>query len=174
MCTLGDNITSMQTHSHNQAARLKPRIKPAVWESWAAHNASRYYIGNAWEHYRCHKVYISDSKYLRSITSADALIKVADNLVDTISGLMPRNSVTVDAVEQLMDIFKIQAKKATCKAQTQRMLGKQVQAQRVEQQQMAAEQQASPQHSPMSLPNIEVDEYPDLNLVTLQGTPIIS
>jgi hypothetical protein len=51
-----------------------------------------------------------------SITPADALIKAPDNLVDAITGLMPKNSVTADAVEQLMEIYKIQAKKATCKA----------------------------------------------------------
>ena len=50
-----------------------------------------------------------------SFTPADALIKAADNLVDTINGIMPKNKVTSDAVEQLMEIYKIQAEKATCK-----------------------------------------------------------
>ncbi len=54
------------------------------------------------------------------------------------------------------------------------MLCKQAQAQRVEEQQLAAGQKASPQHSPTSLPDIEVNKYPDLDLGTLQGTPIIS
>jgi hypothetical protein len=53
---------------------------------------------------------------MHSITPVDALIKAADDLVDTISGLMPQNGITADAVEQLMEIYKIQAKKATCKA----------------------------------------------------------
>jgi hypothetical protein len=44
----------------------------------------------------------------------------------------------------------------------------------VKEQQLAAGQKASPQHSPTSLPDIEVNEYPDLDLGTLQGTPIIS
>jgi hypothetical protein len=39
-----------------------------------------------------------------SITPVDAQIKAADNLVDTISGLMPKNGLTADAVEQLMEI----------------------------------------------------------------------
>ncbi len=105
--------------------KVEAHIQPAVRESWATHTASGYYIGNAWDHYRCHEVYISDTKrscicetvffkhkYLTmpSITQTDALI------VDTISGLMPRNSITADAVEQLMEIYTIQAKKATCKA----------------------------------------------------------
>jgi hypothetical protein len=115
-------------------------------------------------------------KYLSipSITPADALIKAADNLVDTISGLMPQNGVTADAVEKLMEIYKIQAEKATCEARTQRVLRKQAQAQRVEEKQLVAGQKASPQHSSMSLPDIEVNDYPNLNLGTLQGTPIIS
>jgi hypothetical protein len=98
---------------------------------WAAHTASGYYIGNAWKHYRCHQVYISSSKRKRisgtvffrhkyltmpTITPADALIKAADNLVNIISGQLPKNSITADAVEQLMEIYKTKAKKATCKA----------------------------------------------------------
>ncbi len=61
-----------------------------------------------------------------NFTPVDALIKAADNLVDTINGIMLKNSVTLDAVEQLMEIYNIQAKKATCKARTQRVLWEQV------------------------------------------------
>jgi hypothetical protein len=109
-----------------------------------------------------------------SITPADAPIKVADNLMDTISGLIPQNGVTSDAVEQLM-IYKIQAEKMTCKVPTQKVLRKQAQAQRVEdKQQLVVGQKASPQHSLMSLPDIEVSKYPNFALGTLQGTPIMS
>jgi hypothetical protein len=111
---------------------------------------------------------------MSSITPADALIKAADNLVDTISGLMPQKGITADAVEQLMEIYKIKAEKVTCKAQTQWVLHKQAQAQRMEEQQLAAGQKASPQHSPKSLPDIEVNKYPNLDLGMLQGTPTIS
>ena len=69
-----------------------------------------------------------------SYTPADALIKAADNLVDTINGIIPKNMVTSDAVEQLMEIYKIKAKKATCEAQTQRVLWEQAQSQRVKEQ----------------------------------------
>ncbi len=79
-----------------------------------------------------------------NFTPADALIKAADNLGDTINGIMPKNSVTLDAVEQLMEIYKIQTEKATCKVRTQRVLWEQAQAQRVKEQQLVAEQQASP------------------------------
>ena len=40
-----------------------------------------------------------------TITLADALIKAADYLVDVITGQLPKNSVTADAVEQLMEIY---------------------------------------------------------------------
>ena len=109
-----------------------------------------------------------------NFTPADALIKAADNLVNTINGIMPKNSVTLDAVEQLMEIYKIQAEKATYEARTQRVLWEQAQAQRVKEQQLAAEQQASPQNNPMSFPDFEVNTYPDMDIGTLRGTPIIS
>ncbi len=73
-----------------------------------------------------------------------------------------------------MEIYKIQAKKATCKARTQRVLREQAQAQKVKEQQLAVEQQASPQYSPTSFPDFEVDTYPDMDIGTFQGTPIIS
>ncbi len=109
-----------------------------------------------------------------NFTPADALIKAADNLINTINGIMPKNSVTMDAVEQLMEIYKIQAKKATCEARTQKVFREHAQAQRVKEQQLAAEQQASPQNSPTSFPDFEVNTYSDMDIGTLQGTPIIS
>ena len=169
--------------------KVEAHIQPTVRETWAAHTASGYYIGNAWDHYRCHEIYITDTKHSRicetvffkhkyltmpSVTPADALIKAADNLVDTINGIIPKHSVTSDAVTQLMEIYKIAAEKATCEARTQRVLREQAQAQRVKEQQLAAEQQASPLTTPTSFPNLEVDLYLDTDIGLLQGTPIIS
>ena len=51
-----------------------------------------------------------------------------------------------------MEIYKIQAKKTTCEARTQRVLREQAHAQRVKEQQLAAEQQASPINTPT--PNV--------------------
>ena len=109
-----------------------------------------------------------------SFTPADALIKAADNLVDTINGFMLKNKVTSDAVEQLMEIYKIQAEKATCKARSQRVLQEQAQGQRVEEQQLVVEQQASPLNTPTSIHEFEVDPYPNINIGSLRGTPVIS
>ncbi len=179
--------------------KVEAHIKPAVRETWAAHTASGYYIGNVWDHYRCHEIYITDTKHSRicetgffkhkyltipSFTPADALIKAADNLVDTINGIIPKTTVTSDAVEQLMKIYKIQAEKATCEARIQRVLQEHAQAQRVKEQQLAAEQQARPLPTPKpfppsrcsqtGFPDLEVDLYPNMDIGQLQGTPIIS
>ncbi len=96
-------------------------MSPQEYEKHGHHTASGYYVGNAWEHYRCHDVYISETKSIRtcltvffkhkyltmpSITPADALIRASDNLTDAISGLLPASTVTQDAVDQLMVIFK--------------------------------------------------------------------
>ncbi len=73
-----------------------------------------------------------------------------------------------------MEIYKIQAKIATCKARTQRVLREQAQAQRVMEQQLTAEQRASPHNSPTSFPDFEAETYPDVDIGILQGTHIIS
>ena len=109
-----------------------------------------------------------------SVTPADALIKAADNLVDTINGIIPKHSVTSDAVTQLMEVYKIAAEKATCETRTQRVLREQAQAQRVKEQQLVAAQQASPLNTPTVFPDLEVDLYPDTDIGLEQGTPIIS
>jgi hypothetical protein len=82
-------------------------------------------------------------KYLTmpTIMPADALIiiKAADNLVDSISGHLPKNSVTADAMKQLMEIYKKQVDQATCAARAQRVLREQALAQRVANEQQAVE-----------------------------------
>jgi hypothetical protein len=103
-------------------------------------------------------------KYLTmpTITPADALVKAADNLIAIISGRLPKNSVTADAVEQLMKIYKIKDEKATCEAQAQRVLRELVQAQRVMvEQQAQVPQPTSPKQNPASFPSFEVEDCAD-------------
>ena len=54
------------------------------------------------------------------------------------------------------------------------MLREQAQAQRVKEQQLAAEQQASPSTTSTSFPELEVNLYSNTDIGLLQGTPIIS
>ncbi len=57
-----------------------------------------------------------------TITPADALIRAADALMDALTGIVPPPNMTRDAVDQLMTIFKQQAKKAKDDATTRRVL----------------------------------------------------
>ena len=45
--------------------KVEAHVTPGTRETWAAHTASGYYIGNAWEHYRCHEVYINATNAAR-------------------------------------------------------------------------------------------------------------
>ncbi len=41
--------------------KVKAHLVPTIQESWAPHTASGFYVGNAWDHYWCHKIYITDT-----------------------------------------------------------------------------------------------------------------
>jgi hypothetical protein len=125
---------------------IEAHITPGVQETWAPHTASGYYTGNAWENYRCHKVYISDTKSIQtcltaffkqkylpmlSITLDNTLIYVADYLMDAISSFIPTITVTSDAMNKLMTIFKLQAKANKDTATAQRVPRERAQAERV-------------------------------------------
>jgi hypothetical protein len=119
--------------------KVEAYLYPGIRETWAPHTASRYYIGNFHEHYWCHKIYIPDTrsnrvrnavffkhKYLTmpTITSDVALILATDKLVDAIAGVVPKNSITKDAIVQLMAIYCTQALAASNAVSAQRVLGK--------------------------------------------------
>ncbi len=170
--------------------KVEAHIMPDVRKTWATHTASRYYIKNAWEHYRCHEVYISLTKcthisekgffchkYLTmpTIMPADALIMAEDNLVDAILGHLPKNSATADAVKQLMEIYKIQADQATCAARAQRVLREQTLAQRVAKEQQPVEPvQANHQHTSTTFPNFEVEDNQANDPRATSKLPVIS
>jgi hypothetical protein len=46
--------------------KVEAHVTPTVRETWAPHTAMGYYISNAKEHYRCHQVYITNTKHLRT------------------------------------------------------------------------------------------------------------
>jgi hypothetical protein len=72
-------------------------------------------------------------KYLTmpSITPEDALIQAADYVTVAISGLVPKTTITADAEEQLLAIFKLQVKANKNTATAQRVLRDCTQAERV-------------------------------------------
>jgi hypothetical protein len=69
--------------------KVEAHLVPSIRETWAPHMASGFYVGNSPEHYRCHKVFINDTRHTRvcstvffkmpTITPADALIRAADS-----------------------------------------------------------------------------------------------
>ena len=67
---------------------------------------------------------IFEHKYLTmpTIMPADTLIRAADSLTKAIAGIVPPPNMTTDAIEQLINIFKSQAKKAKDAATAQRVL----------------------------------------------------
>ena len=52
-------------------------------------------------------------KYLTAptLTPADALTIAADNLAETMKGMLPKKGLTQEAIEKLMEIFKQSAEK---------------------------------------------------------------
>ena len=106
--------------------KVEAHIVPGICETWAPHTASGYYVGAAWEHYRCHDIHISDTHHTRvcssvffkhkyltmpTLTAANALIRAADNLTKALAGVIPPPNMTTDAINQLINIFKTQAEK---------------------------------------------------------------
>jgi hypothetical protein len=169
--------------------KVEAHVTPSIRETWAPHTASGFYIGNAWEHYPCHKTYICDTKHTRTcltvffkhkylmmptITPANAFIHAADSLTDAIAGLVPTPTCTQDAVDQLMVIFKQQACAAKDTATAQRVLGECTQAERVikEERQVHVAQETT-QAQVTALPTFEIKEPNDI-AESPQGFPQIT
>ena len=126
--------------------KVEAHVVPEVRETWAPHTATGYYIGNANEHYRCHTIYITNTKSTRTcssvffkhkyltmptLTPADALIKAADDLTAAIAGNIPPSTITDNAITQLLQIFKQQANSTNDAVSAQRVLTDRAQRQRV-------------------------------------------
>jgi hypothetical protein len=116
-----------------------------------------------------------------TLTSSDALIRAANNLTNAISEIIPPPNITTDAIDQLINIFKLQAEKEKDAATAQRVLKEYAQAERVGTKTKDHSPRTAPTAkpttttvtTPMSFPPLEV-EYPDLNTGMLQETPMTS
>jgi hypothetical protein len=64
-------------------------------------------------------------------TPSNALIRAADNLTDAIARIIPSPNITTDAIDQLINIFKLQAEKDKDAATAKRVLKEHAQAERV-------------------------------------------
>ncbi len=154
--------------------KVEAHVTPNKRETWALHTASGFYVGNAWKHYHCHEIYICDTKHTRTcltaffkhkyltmptITPADALIRAADYLTDAILGLVPTPTGTQDAVDQLMAIYKQQARATRDAATAQRVLRECAQAERaIKEEQQTHVQQESVQEQVIPSPSFEIKD----------------
>ncbi len=157
---------------------------------------SGFYVGNSWEHYCCHEVFISDTHHTRicstvffkhkyltmpTLTPSHALIRATNNLTNAIAGIIPPPNITTDAIDQLINIFKLQAEKEKDVATAQMVLKEHAQAERVGTKTKDHSPRTAPAakptttivNTPMSFPSLEV-EYPDLNTGMLRETPMMS
>ena len=103
---------------------------PSKMPAWGTHTKKGYYIGNSWEHYRCHEVWVQETRNVRvgqtvffkhncltepSVTILDAVVQATDDLCTVLKGRLPVKGAMQSAVELLMDVFKA----PTCKAKKQ-------------------------------------------------------
>jgi hypothetical protein len=166
--------------------KVESHLVPSIRETWAPHTASGYYVGTSWEHYRCHEVYIIDTRHTRicssvffkhkyltmpSLTPADALIQAADNLTTALAGVIPPPSMTTEAIAQLISIFKTQAEKEKDDATVQRVLRERAQAERalteaIEPTTKPANEPTTPQQETRTYPPLEIEEHPQVDAVT--------
>jgi len=129
-------LYGMHSYNANPLAPLECKAEmyemPSMRETWAPHTVPGFYIGNSWDHYRNHKVWVKDTKSARAgktvffkhkystqptVTTSGALIKAADDLSKTVKGFIPQKGATMEALEQLVNIFKQQAKNKEDSAQ---------------------------------------------------------
>jgi hypothetical protein len=176
--------------------KVKAHLVPGIRETWAPHTTSGLYVGNSWEHYCCHEVFISDARHTRicstvffkhkyltmpTLTPSNALICAANNLTNAIAGIIPPPNITTDAIDQLINIFKLQAEKEKDAATAQRVLKECAQAERVGTKTKDHSPSTAPiakpttttVTTPTSFPPLKV-EYPDLNTGMLRETPTMS
>jgi hypothetical protein len=174
--------------------KVKAHLVPRIREMWVPHTTSGFYVGNSWEHYRCHKVFISDThhtwicsavffkhKYLTipTLTPSNALIRAINNLTNVIAGIITPPNIITDAIDQVINIFKLQVGKEKDAATAQRVLKEHAQAERVGTNTKDHSPSTAPTAkpttttvtTPMSFPPYEV-EYPNLNTGMLRETPM--
>ena len=119
---------------------------PRQRKTWESHTKTGYYLGPAWGHYRCHMVWVIDTKSTRigqtvffrhkyitapQFTASDALIKAGDDLCSALAKNGPNSAETKTVIDMLMDIFKKKAEDARTAEDKRRRAREAAQTQRV-------------------------------------------
>ena len=96
-------------------------VMPGNRKSWEPHTKTGYYVGTSWDHYRCHEVWVKDTKSKRvgqtvffkhkyitqpTVTATDALLRSSEDICDALLKAPPRNTNTRKAIDLLIEIFK--------------------------------------------------------------------
>jgi hypothetical protein len=105
-----------------------------------------------------------------TLTPSNPFIRATNNLTNTIAGIIPPPNITTDAIDQLISIFKLQAKKEKDAATAQKVLKEHAQAERVGTKTKDHSHSTAPTAkptttiitTPMFFPPLKV-EYPDLD-----------
>ena len=147
-------------------------VMPKHRKTWDTHTKSGYYLGPSWEHYRCHDVWVTDTrarrvgqtvffkhKYLTqpTITPNDALLRAGDNLCSALTNAAPGDEKTQRAVDLLVEIFQKTANDAKSNIDQRRGLREDAQTQRVQTEEKANADTASTECEPTSEP-VKVDD----------------
>jgi hypothetical protein len=129
--------------------KVEMHVMPDVRRTYNPHSISGYCIGTSLKHYRCYRIWASDTRNVRvgntvffkhkyltmpTITNADSLLQAASNMSTALQGGVAQSLETTDAIEALMKIFKKnaeQAKKAEDDANPQRVQMRKAAEQRV-------------------------------------------
>ena len=100
---------------------VQMHVMPNNRKTWEAHTKAGYYLGNLWEHYRCHEIWIEDTKSVRigqtvffkhkyltqpAVTDSDALHQGADDIVQALKENEAMKGGTRTAIDYLINIFK--------------------------------------------------------------------
>ena len=82
---------------------VEMHVTPANRKTKEAYTKTSFYVGNSWEHYRCHKIWIADTrsahvgetvlfnhKYVTqpAVTMSDAILRAGDDLCQALKGVI--------------------------------------------------------------------------------------
>jgi hypothetical protein len=59
--------------------KVEAHLVPTIQELWAPHTASDFYVGNAWDHYQCHEIYITNTCHTQVCNTVFFQTHVLDN-----------------------------------------------------------------------------------------------
>jgi len=101
---------------------VEMHVVPSKRKTWGEHTTPGFYLGNSWDHYRCHVVWVKNTrntrigqtvffrhKYITQpiITPTDAILRATDDLCDVLRGKAVIKGATRAAIDLLVDILRV-------------------------------------------------------------------